>query len=70
MGSKIVTLSFLFVAAFAGYSYAESTVTTIKGTFRCETACVVTADGSVTDAAGGTVWKKVAPQAPKETKTK
>ena len=55
MGSKIVTLSFLLIAAFAGYSYAESTVTTIKGTFRCETACVVTADGSVTDAAGGTV---------------
>jgi len=36
---------------------AESTVVTSKGTFRCDSACVVADDGSVTDSEGGNVWK-------------
>jgi len=44
-------------SAFAFYTGAASTVTTPKGTFKCDNACVVDGDGNVSDSAGGHVWK-------------
>ena len=40
-------------------SSAESTVTTPKGTFKCDNTCVVDSEGNVTDCCGGSVWKKL-----------
>jgi hypothetical protein len=37
--------------------YAESTLVTSKGTFKCANACVVDNSGNVSDSAGGHVWK-------------
>lgn len=39
--------------------YAESTVVTSKGTFKCANACVVDNSGNVRDSAGGHVWQLV-----------
>lgn len=69
---KIIALVIVFTAvtSFVGYSYAGSTVVTTKGTFKCDNACVVAEDGSVTDNGGGNVWKLIkpdVPEAPKET---
>jgi len=58
LGGMLVATSML--------TFAESTVTTPKGTFKCDNTCVVDEDGNVSDCCGGHVWKRQAPVAPKD----
>ncbi|WP_440054778.1 hypothetical protein ACSLBF_00990 [Pseudoalteromonas sp. T1lg65] len=59
---KIFALITLASATFLSVAtYAESTVVTSGGTYRCTNACVVDRNGGVTDSAGGHVWKLVQP---------
>ena len=67
MKNKIIILTITVFAILSFAILAESTVITTTGTYKCANACVVDENGNVTDNEGGTVWKMVVPEAPKET---
>ena len=55
-----------FMSLYSLQALADSVVTTPKGTFRCDNACVVDEFGNVSDCCGGEVWKKVEDEPIKE----